>query len=105
MGVSIFTFKLLLIADPRYLKQAWIREDFWEIIDIYAVAETHLLKVENIPSNAESRQIYRYFTNETNVMIRLKDIKVEEKYFRPQDGICVVALKSAEGTFYLFFYF
>ncbi|KAL4224957.1 poly ADP-ribose polymerase [Mactra antiquata] len=84
--------------DPEYLKILWSKRQFWEITNIYAKEESCRIKVENIPSTAEIRDIYRYFTNARNVTMRLTDVEVEERFFCPMDGRCVVRLSSPQDV-------
>ncbi|KAL4224955.1 ADP-D-ribose binding [Mactra antiquata] len=84
--------------DPEYLKILWSKKEFWKITNIYAKEDSNKIIVENIPSTAEIRDIYRYFTNARNVKVKLTNVEVEERYFRPMEGFCVLRLASAKDV-------
>ncbi|XP_053383671.1 protein mono-ADP-ribosyltransferase PARP14-like [Mercenaria mercenaria] len=83
--------------DVNFLRNQWKSGDFWTITNISVVPETKMIKVTNLPKNANRRDVNHYFTNENMVNLKL-DVDVMQEYFHPEKGFCVLNLSSSSDA-------
>lgn len=89
-----------LFTGVKFLNEQLRDDKFWTLTSITVIEETSIVKITNVPDNTTPQDIFRFLTNKSmvnNIKFKPNDVEVCDKYFRPQQGYCVVKLTSATG--------